>query len=190
MDTEYEQINKPWNELYKEITLGNKLTVNVGMEDVEIPLLPSNFLTKVRVSMNGNNYITVRRVRIRITPLVSRKAGVSGRLYLRDISDTTAQKLHCTEPLDLGKEIRLTMRHLDFSVSARSDVPIVFGFEELVSPYLEGRELFSVSLKWQFGLSAQCYSLPPAVWKVQYQEDALKVIKPSKKKASKTDSSV
>lgn len=190
MDTEYEQVNKPWNELYKEATLGNKLTVNVGMEDVEVPLLPSNFLTKVRVSMSGG-YITVRRVRIKIIPLVSRKAGVSGKLYLRDISDTTGRKLHCTELLDLGKEIRLTMQHLDFSVSARSDVPIVFGFEDLVSPYLEGRELFSVSLRWQFGLSAQCYSLPPAKWKVMYQEDALKALKPSKqKKASKTDSSV
>ncbi|AAM49805.1 22 kDa movement protein [Pear latent virus] len=188
MDTEYEQVNKPWSELYKEATLGNKLTVNVGMEDVEVPLLPSNFLTKVRVSLSGG-YITVRRVRIKIIPLVSRKAGVSGKLYLRDISDTTGRKLHCTELLDLGKEIRLTMQHLDFSVSARSDVPIVFGFEDLVSPFLEGRELFSVSLRWQFGLSAQCYSLPPAKWKVMYQEEALKALKPSKKKASKTDSS-
>jgi hypothetical protein len=126
METEYEQINKPWNELYKEVTLGNKLTVNVGMEDMEIPLLPSNFLTKVRVSMSGG-YITVRRVRIKIIPLVSRKAGVSGKLYLRDISDMTGRKLHCTELLDLGKEIRLSMQHLDFSVSTRSDVPIVFG---------------------------------------------------------------
>lgn len=105
MDTEYQQVNKPWNELYKEATLGNKLTVNVGMEDVEVPLLPSNFLTKVRVSMSGG-YITVRRVRIKIIPLVSRKAGVSGRLYLRDISDTTGRKLHCTESLDLGKDPR------------------------------------------------------------------------------------
>lgn len=188
MDTEYVQVNKPWNELYKETTLGNRLTVNVGMEEVEVPLLPSNFLTKVRVSMSGG-YITVRRMRIKIIPLVSRKAGVSGRLYLRDISDTTGRKLHCTESLDLGKEIRLTMQHLDFSVSSRSDVPIVFGFEDLVSPYLEGRELFSVSLRWQFGLSAQCYSLPPAKWKVMYQEDALRTLR-SSKKASKTDSSV
>jgi hypothetical protein len=184
METEYEQINKPWNELYKEVTLGNKLTVNVGMEDMEIPLLPSNFLTKVRVSMSGG-YITVRRVRIKIIPLVSRKAGVSGKLYLRDISDMTGRKLHCTELLDLGKEIRLSMQHLDFSVSTRSDVPIVFGFEDLVSPFLEGRELFSVSLRWQFGLSTQCYSLPPAKWKVSYQEDALKVLKPSKNKANR-----
>jgi hypothetical protein len=184
METEYEQINKPWNELYKEVTLGNKLTVNVGMEDMEIPLLPSNFLTKVRVSMSGG-YITVRRVRIKIIPLVSRKAGVSGKLYLRDISDMTGRKLHCTELLDLGKEIRLSMQHLDFSVSTRSDVPIVFGFEDLVSPFLEGRELFSVSLRWQFGLSTQCYSLPPAKWKVSYQEDALKVLKPSKNKAKR-----
>nr|P17458.1 RecName: Full=Movement protein; AltName: Full=p22 [Cymbidium ringspot virus] len=189
MDTEYQQVNKPWNELYKEVTLGNKLTVNVGMEEEEVLLLPSNFLTKVRVSMSGG-YITVRRVRIRIIPLVSRKAGVSGKLYLRDISDTTGQKLHCTELLDLGKEIRLTMPHLDFSVSAKSDVPIAFGFEELVSPFREGRELFSVSLRWQLGLSAQCYSLPPANVKVMYQEDALKALKPSKKKASRTDSSV
>lgn len=121
---------------------------------------------------------------------LSRKAGVSGKLYLRDISDTTGRKLHCTESLDLGREIRLTMQHLDFSVSTRSDVPIVFGFEELVSPFLEGRELFSISVRWQFGLSKNCYSLPPSKWKVMYQEDALKVLKPSKKKASKTDSSV
>jgi len=127
----------------------------------------------------------VRRVRIKIIPLVSRKAGVSGKLYLRDISDMTGRKLHCTELLDLGKEIRLSMQHLDFSVSTRSDVPIVFGFEDLVSPFLEGRELFSVSLRWQFGLSTQCYSLPPAKWKVSYQEDALKVLKPSKNKANR-----
>nr|WRQ65093.1 tombus P22-like movement protein [Tolivirales sp.] len=189
MDTEYEQINKPWNELYKEVTLGNRLTVNVGMEHKEVSLLPSNFLTKVRVSMSGG-YITVRKVNIKIIPLVSRKAGVSGKLYLRDISDMTGRKLHCTELLDLGREIRLTMQHLDFSVSARSDVPIVFGFEDLVSPHLEGRELFSVSLTWQFGLSARCYSLPQATWKVMYQENALKALKPSKKKANKTDSSV
>lgn len=190
METEYEQVNKPWNELYKEATLGNKLLVNVGMEDMEVPLLPSNFLTKVRIGMSGG-YITVRRIRIKIIPLVSRRAGVSGKLYLRDITDTTGRKLHCTELLDLGREIRLTMQHLDFSVSTRSDVPIVFGFEELVSPFLEGRELFSVSLRWQFGLSAQSYSLPPAKWKVMYQEDALKQIKTaSKKTASKTDSSV
>nr|P50632.1 RecName: Full=Movement protein; AltName: Full=p22 [Tomato bushy stunt virus (strain ja6)]AAC32733.1 22K protein [Tomato bushy stunt virus]AXY96391.1 p22 [Moroccan pepper virus]AFU91006.1 p22 protein [Tomato bushy stunt virus]UTQ50968.1 MAG: movement protein 2 [Tomato bushy stunt virus]WAK97597.1 p22 [Tomato bushy stunt virus] len=189
MDTEYEQVNKPWNELYKETTLGNKLTVNVGMEDQEVPLLPSNFLTKVRVGLSGG-YITMRRIRIKIIPLVSRKAGVSGKLYLRDISDTTGRKLHCTESLDLGREIRLTMQHLDFSVSTRSDVPIVFGFEELVSPFLEGRELFSISVRWQFGLSKNCYSLPQSKWKVMYQEDALKVLKPSKKKASKTDSSV
>jgi len=187
MDTEYEQVNKPWNELYKEATLGNKLLVNVGMEDMEVPLLPSNFLTKVRVAMSGG-YITVRRIRIKIIPLVSRKAGVSGKLYLRDITDMTGKKLHCTESLDLGREIRLTMQHLDFSVSTRSDVPIVFGFEELVSPFLEGRELFSVSLRWQFGLSAQSYSLPPAKWKVMYQEDALKRIK-NVKKANLTDSS-
>nr|QXV86641.1 movement protein [Tombusviridae sp.] len=185
MDTEYEQVNKPWNELYKQATLGNKLTVNVGMEGLEIPLLPSNFLTKVRISMSGG-YITVRRMSIKIVPLVSRKAGVSGKLYLRDISDMTGQKLHCTELLDLGREIRLTMQHLDFSVSTRSDVPIVFGFEDLVSPYLEGRELFSVLLNWQFGLSKQCYSLPPAKWKVMYQEDALKALKPSKKAKRQT----
>nr|UHS72088.1 MAG: putative movement protein [Tombusvirus sp.] len=190
MDTEYEQVNKPWNELYKEVTLGNKLLVNVGSEDAEVPLLPSNFLTKVRIGLSGG-FITVRRIRIRITPLVSRKAGVSGRLYLRDISDTTGRKLHCTESLDLGREIRLTLQHLDFSVSTRSDVPIVFGFEELVSPFLEGRDLFSVSLRWQFGLSSRSYSLPPTKWKVLYQEDALKqVLKPAqKKKANLTDSS-
>ncbi|AAO33942.1 movement protein [Cucumber Bulgarian latent virus] len=181
MDTEYEQVNKPWNELYKEITLGNKLLVNVGMEDMEVPLLPSNFLTKARIGMSGG-YITVRRIRIKIIPLVSRKAGVSGKLYLRDITDTTGKKLHCTELLDLGREIRLTMRHLDFSVSTKSDVPIVFGFEELVSPFLEGRELFSVSLKWQFGLSSQSYSLPQTKWKVMYQEDALKQIKTAHRK--------
>jgi len=139
---------------------------------------------------NECGYITVRRIRIKIIPLVSRKAGVSGKLYLRDITDTTGRKLHCTELLDLGREIRLTMQHLDFSVSTRSDVPIVFGFEELASPFLEGRELFSVSLRWQFGLSAQSYSLPPAKWKVMYQEDALKQIKTAqKKKANSTDSS-
>lgn len=189
MDTEYEQVNKPWNELYKETTLGNRLTVNVGREDQEIPFLPSNFLTKVRVGMSGG-YITMRRLRIKIIPLVSRKAGVSGKLYLRDISDTTGRKLHCTEPLDLGREIRLTLQHLDFSVSTRSDVPIVFGFEELVSPFLEGRELFSFSARWQFCLSNNCYSLPQSKLKIMYQEDALKALKPSKKKANKTDSSV
>jgi len=187
MDTEYEQVNRPWNELYKETTLGNRLLVNVGMEDMEVPLLPSNFLTKVRVAMSGG-YITFRRIRIKIIPLVSRKAGVSGKLYLRDITDTTGKKLHCTELLDLGREIRLTMQPLDFSVSTKSDVPIVFGFEELVSPFLEGRELFSVSLRWQFGLSAQSYSLPPAKWKVMYQEETLKRIK-NAKKANLTDSS-
>jgi len=174
MDTEYEQVNRPWNELYKEVTLGNKLLVNVGMEEAEVPLLPSNFLTKARLAMSGG-YITIRRIRIKIIPLVSRKAGVSGKLYLRDITDTTGRKLHCTESLDLGREIRLTMQHLDFSVSTRSDVPIVFGFEELTSPFLEGRELFSVSLQWQFGLSSRSYSLPPTTWKVMYQADALKL---------------
>nr|UHS72152.1 MAG: putative movement protein [Tombusvirus sp.] len=187
MDTDYQQVNKPWNELYKETMLGNHLTVNVGMEDVEVPLLPSNFMTKLRVSMSGG-YITMRRLRITIVPLVSRKAGVSGKLYLRDITDTTGRKLHLTELLDLGREIRLTMPHIDFSVPTRSDVPIVFGFEDLASPFLEGRELFSISLKWQFGLSSRCYSLPTSKWKVQYQEDAL-MVKPSKQKASKTDSS-
>jgi hypothetical protein len=188
MDTEYKQVNKPWNELYKETTLGNKLTVNVGQEEEEVPLLPSNFLTKVRVLMSGG-YITMRRIRVTIIPLVSRKSGVSGRLYLRDITDTTGRKLHCTESLDLGREIRLTLQHVDFSVPTRSDVPIVFGFEDLVSPFLEGRELFSISLRWQFGLSSRCYSLPPAKWKVLYQEDALMSLRTSKQKASKTDSS-
>jgi len=188
MDTEYQQVNKPWNELYKEITLGNKLTVNVGQEDVEVPLLPSNFLTKVRLLMSGS-YITMKRIRITIIPLVSRKSGVSGRLYLRDITDTTGRKLHYTESLDLGREIRLTLQHVDFSVASSADVPIVFGFEELVSPFLEGRELFSISLRWQFGLSSRCYSLPQAKWKILYQEDALMATRPSKQKASKTDSS-
>jgi hypothetical protein len=188
MDTEYQQINKPWNELYKETTLGNKLTVNVGQEDVEVPLLPSNFLTKVRLLMSGS-YITMKRIRITIIPLVSRKSGVSGRLYLRDITDTTGRKLHYTESLDLGREIRLTLQHVDFSVPSSADVPIVFGFEELVSPFLEGRELFSISLRWQFGLSSRCYSLPQAKWKILYQEDALMTSRSSKLKASKTDSS-
>lgn len=188
MDTEYQQVNKPWNELYKETTLGNKLTVNVGQEDVEVPLLPSNFLTKVRLLMSGS-YITMKRIRITIIPLVSRKSGVSGRLYLRDITDTTGRKLHYTESLDLGREIRLTLQHVDFSVASSADVPIVFGFEELVSPFLEGRELFSISLRWQFGLSSRCYSLPPAKWKILYQEDALMTSRSSKLKASKTDSS-
>nr|QYA72593.1 movement protein [Grapevine Algerian latent virus] len=188
MDTEYQQVNKPWNELYKETTLGNKLTVNVGQEDVEVPLLPSNFLTKVRLLMSGS-YITMKRIRITIIPLVSRKSGVSGRLYLRDITDTTGRKLHYTESLDLGREIRLTLQHVDFSVASSADVPIVFGFEELVSPFLEGRELFSISLRWQFGLSSRCYSLPPAKWKILYQEDALMTSRSSKQKASKTDSS-
>jgi len=191
MDVEHVQVNKPWNELYKEVTLGNKLLVNVGMEDVETPLLPSNLLTKVRISMSGG-YITIRRVRIKIIPLVSRKAGVSGKLYLRDISDTTGQKLHTTELLDLGREIRLQAPHIDFMVSTRSDVPIVFGFENLVSPFLEGRELFSVSLRWQFGLSKECYSLPRAIWTVMYQEEALLALKnqQKKKQRAKTDSSV
>jgi hypothetical protein len=188
MDTEYQQVNKPWNELYKETTLGNKLTVNVGQEDVEVPLLPSNFLTKVRLLMSGS-YITMKRIRITIIPLVSRKSGVSGRLYLRDITDTTGRKLHYTESLDLGREIRLTLQHVDFSVPSSADVPIVFGFEELVSPFLEGRELFSISLRWQFGLSSRCYSLPRAKWKILYQEDALMTTRSSKQKASKTDSS-
>jgi hypothetical protein len=188
MDTEYQQVNKPWNELYKETTLGNKLTVNVGQEDTEVPLLPSNFLTKVRLSMSGS-YITMKRIRITIIPLVSRKSGVSGRLYLRDITDTTGRKLHYTESLDLGREIRLTLQHVDFSVPSSADVPIVFGFEELVSPFLEGRELFSISLRWQFGLSSRCYSLPQAKWKILYQEDALMTTRSSKQKASKTDSS-
>ncbi|AAG21220.2 p21 protein [Maize necrotic streak virus] len=185
MDAEYEQVSRPWNELYKEATLGNKLVVNVGSEDAEIPLLPSNYLTKARLAMSGG-YITMRMIRIRIVPLVSRNSGVSGRLFLRDITDTTGKKLHSTELLDLGKEIRLSLRHLDFSVSTRSAVPIVFGFEELVSPYLEGRELFSVSFRWQIGLSAQSYSLPQVPWKVLYQEDALRRKLP--KKANKTNS--
>lgn len=189
MDIEYTQVTKPWNELYRTATLGNRLTVNVGAEDVETPLLPSNYLTKARVLMSGG-YITVRRIVIRIVPLVSRKAGVSGRLYLRDISDTTDRKLHLTERLDLGLEIRLTIPHLDFSVPAKSDVPIVFGFEELVSPFLEGRELFSVSLSWQFGLSSRPYSLTPSTLRVMYQEASLSGPKKTgpKKKANYTDS--
>nr|UHS72251.1 MAG: putative movement protein [Tombusviridae sp.] len=172
MEVEYES-TKPWNELYKQAVLRNALTMNVGMEDQEIALLPSNFLTKLRLGMSGG-YITIKRIIIKIVPLVSRNAGVLGRLYLKDITDTTGRCLVRTELLDLGQEIRLTLPHLDFVVSTKSAVPIVFGFEELHSTFLEGRELFSVSLSWQFGLSSRPYSLPAAKLKVAYPGNVLK----------------
>jgi len=185
----YNSETLPWQKHYKEALLRNKITTVVGGEMDEVRFLPSNFLTKLQLTMSGG-FITLKRIQIKIVPLVSRNAGVSGKLYLRDITDTTGRKLHCTKRLNLGTEIRLSLPHLDYLVSTKSDVPIVFGFEELQSPFLEGRELFSVSLRWQFGLSAQSYSLPPAKWKVMYQEDALKQIKSAqKKKANSTDSS-
>lgn len=175
MEVEYES-SKPWNELYKQVVMGNHVMMNVGMEEQEIALLPSNFMTKLRLGMSGG-YITIKKVSIKIVPLVSRNAGLSGRLYLKDITDTTGRCLVRTESLDLGQEIRLTLPHLDFLVSTKSAVPIVFGFEELHSTFLEGRELFSVSLSWQFGLSSKPYSLPSS---------RLKVVYPMKEKKSNT----
>lgn len=167
--------------------MGNKLTVDVGMEEKEVQLLPSNFLTKLRLATTGS-YITVKRISIKIIPLVSRNAGVSGKLYLRDITDSTGRKLHCTQLLDLGREVRLSMRHIDFAFAAKQDIPIVFGFEELASPFLEGRALFSVSLRWHFGLSANSYSLPSSIMTVQYQDDALKRIEQLRRKPQKATS--
>jgi len=208
METEYKQAEKPWNERINSITLGNKLVVNVGMEDQETFLLPSNFLTKVRIGLSVG-YIMMRRFRIRIVPLVSRNAGVSGKLYIRDTTDLTGRKLHSSEQLLLGREIRLELPHLDFSVPTSSDVPIAFGFSDLVSPFLEARELFSICVKWDFALSSTCYSMPATTLRVVYLEDALaagllleqkkklaekktsgRTRVPVKMKARKTDSSV
>jgi len=173
MDVEYNQ-SKPWNDLYKQIVMRNSLTVNVGMEETEIPLVPSNWMTKLRLGMSGG-HITFKRLNVKIVPLVSRKAGVSGRLYLRDISDTTGNALVRTGSLDLGQEIRLSLQHIDFVVTTKSESPIVFGFEELQSTFLEGRALFSVSLTWQLGLSTKPYSLPTSVLKVSYPGEQKKI---------------
>jgi len=155
----YNSETLPWQKHYKEALLRNKVTTVVGGEMDEVRFLPSNFLTKLQLTMSGG-FITLKKIQIKIVPLVSRNAGVSGKLYLRDITDTTGRKLHCTKRLNLGTEIRLSLPHLDYLVSTRSDVPIVFGFEELQSPFLEGRELFHVSLTWLFGLSTMSYSMP------------------------------
>jgi len=158
-----------WNTHHKTIALSNTLNLAVGAETSEVPLLPSSFMTKLRLMFNGR-FTMITRLQIRLIPLVSRKSGVSAKLYIRDISDVTGAKLHVTESLSLGREILCTLRHVAFSMVTKEECPIVFGFEGLRSPYLEGRNLFHISLKWVYASSNKPYTLPPVKFLTNYQD--------------------